>query len=63
MTDAFPGIVAWVLDADSDLAAFWERAGEMERQDLALCAELWSNLIGLAETVEMLRIMFVEEKQ
>lgn len=57
------GEVLDALAADQELRSWWERAGEMERQDLALCAELWSNLIGLAETVEMLRIMFVEEKQ
>jgi hypothetical protein len=57
------GDVLDALAADADLRAWWERAGAQERSDFILCAQMWEQLIGPEEVVEMLRTMFIEGKQ
>lgn len=57
------GAVLDALVADADLRAWWERAGTQERADFLLCAQMWEQLIGPEEIVEMLRTMFIEAKQ
>lgn len=57
------GAVLDALAADVDLRDWWERAGMRERSDFLLCAQMWEQLIGPEEIVEMLRTMFIEAKQ
>lgn len=57
------GEVLDALAADLELRAWWERAEAKDRSDFILCAQMWQQLIGPQEIVEMLRIMFVEVKQ
>ena len=57
------GAVLDALAADVDLCAWWERAEAKDRSDFILCAQMWEQLIGPEEIVEMLRTMFIEAKQ